>query len=271
MTPVSKQTLAHVSDLHFGLAANLEAAAALLVQQLVRHAIDHVIVSGDVTHRGRRDEAKRFWSCFAPLAEAHALSVVPGNHDRLGDDVAATFMDGQRVHVTRVPGLRIVRFDSTGPHNRYAFSGHGLVHDQDLHELDRALGRPDRGELVVVTMHHHPLPLPEESSLERVSAWLRLPYTTELAMGRELLACVRGRCDLLLHGHRHQPSMHELFASDERPLQVANAGSSTELRRVRVFEHRAGRLLGPSHWLHASDHTRTSPNACEEFSPASAT
>lgn len=251
------QTLAHVSDLHFGLAANLEAAATTLVEQLLRSAVDHVIVSGDVTHRGRREELERFWACFSPLGEAAGLHVVPGNHDRLGDDVAASFLDGQRVHATREPGLRIVRLDSTGPHNRRAISGHGLVHDEDLRELDRALADPDPHELVVVTMHHHPLPLPEESSLERLSAWLRLPYTTELAMGRELLACLRGRCDLVLHGHRHQPSTRELFAGDARPLQVVNAGSSTELRRVRVFEHHEGRLLRPARWLHAPERPRT--------------
>jgi Icc protein len=244
------QALAHVSDLHFGLGGH-EHAAAALVQQLLRSAVDHVIVSGDVTHRGRQDEYERFWACFAPLRDTARVIVVPGNHDRLGDDVAVRFMDGERVHMTREPGLRIVRLDSTGPHNRYAFQGHGLVHDDDLRQLDRALADPDPGEVVVVTMHHHPLPLPEESSLERLSAWLRLPYTTELAMGRELLACLRGRCDLVLHGHRHQPSASELFVEDARPLQVVNAGSSSELRRVRVFEHEGGRLLGPPRWLHA--------------------
>jgi Icc protein len=265
------KTLAHLSDLHFGLGGHQEAAAATLVQQLLREGIDHVIVSGDVTHRGRRDELERFWSCFEALEEAATVSVVPGNHDRLGDDVAEAFMDGERVHVTREPGLRVVRLDSTGPHNRYAFQGHGLVHDEDLRELDRALADPDPTEVVVVTMHHHPLPLPEESSLERLSAWLRLPYTTELAVGRELLACLRGRCDLVLHGHRHLPSTHELFDEDVRPLQVINAGSSTELGRVRVFEHHGGRLRGPARWLHAPDRTRTSPSPYEEFAPASAT
>lgn len=144
------------------------------------------------------------------------------------------------------------------------------MHDEDLRELDHALSDPEPGELVVVTMHHHPLPLPEESSLERLSAWLRLPYTTELAMGRELLACLRGRCDLVLHGHRHLPSTRELFTAEARPLQVVNAGSSTELGCARVFEHHAGRLLGPPRWLQAPEHTRPSPSPREEFSPASA-
>jgi 3',5'-cyclic AMP phosphodiesterase CpdA len=148
------------------------------------------------------------------------------------------------------------------------FQSHGLVHDEDLRELDDALCDPDPRELVVVTMHHHPLPLPEESSLERLSAWLRLPFTTELAMGRELLACLRGRCDLLLHGHRHVPGERELFGDDPRPLQVVDAGSSTEMRRVRVFEHHDGRPLGPSRWLHAPE--RQSAKRISPCSPPSA-
>ncbi len=247
------KTLAHLSDLHFGLAGPHEATGAALARELLHRGVDHVIVSGDVTHRGRQGELERFWSCFRPLREAATMIVVPGNHDRLGDDVATSLMGDRRVHVTRAPGLRVIGLDSTGPHNRYAFQSHGLLHDEDLSELDRALADPDPGELVVVTMHHHPLPLPEESSLERLSAWLRLPFTTELARGRELLACLRGRCDLLLHGHRHLPSASELFGEDARPLQVVNAGSSTELRRVRVFEHHGGRLLGAARWLHAPE------------------
>jgi Icc protein len=256
---VSK-TLAHVSDLHFGLRHH-EATAAALVQRLCREQVDHVIVSGDVTHRGRRDELERFWSCFAPLREAGVLSVVPGNHDRLGDDVGEIFMGGERVHVTRRDGLRIVRLDSTAPHNRHAMRGHGLVHHEDLRALDRALAEPEPREVVVVTMHHHPLPLPEESHLEKLSAWLRLPYTSELSMGRELLACLRGRCDLLLHGHRHRPSASHHFGVEGRPLRVINAGSSTELGRVRVLRHHEGRVLGPPRWLHATGHANVTEAA----------
>jgi 3',5'-cyclic-AMP phosphodiesterase len=262
---VSK-TLAHVSDLHFGLASRFEAAAAALVQMLIDHAVDHVVVSGDLTHRGRWQELERFWACLSPLREATELSVVPGNHDRLGDDVAGSIMNDHRVLASRHDGLRVVRLDSTGPHNaRHAFQSHGLVHDEDLRELDLALRDPHPGELVVVTMHHHPLPLPEESSLERLSAWLRLPFTTELAMGRELLACLRGRCDLLLHGHRHVPGERELFGDDDRPLQVVNAGSSAEMRRVRVFEHHDGRLLGPARWLCAPERPSAKVNGRAEL------
>ena len=68
------QTLAHVSDLHFGLGRH-EHAAAAVVQQLLRASVDHVIVSGDVTHRGRAEELERFSACFAPLRAVARVSV----------------------------------------------------------------------------------------------------------------------------------------------------------------------------------------------------
>lgn len=59
-------------------------------------------------------------------------------------------------------------------------------------------------------------------------------------MGRELLARVEGRCELVLHGHRHRPGHFRL----EGPvsLDVLNAGSTTELGAFRVFTHRRERL-----------------------------
>ncbi len=85
--------------------------------------------------------------------------------------------------------------------------------------------------------------------MERLSSWLGFVYTTELPRGRDLLARVRSRCDLVLHGHRHVPRGARLFGPP-RPMHVFNAGSSTELARVRIFAHNgAGHLLGGPLWL----------------------
>lgn len=241
--------LAHLSDLHFGLAPRLRDRARALMQAVARAGIDHVIVSGDSTHRGRWEELEELCAAAQPVREHAELTVVPGNHDRLGDDVASSIMGNHRVLDSCHEGLFVVRLDSTAPHNcRYPFEGHGLLTDHDLRLLDRALGRAPAGVLTVVTMHHHPFPLPEESSLERLSSWIGLPYSSELATGRELMACLRGRCDLLLHGHRHVPS-ERVIEDGGRPLWVFNAGSSSEMGRARVFEHREGRLVGRPRWI----------------------
>jgi 3',5'-cyclic AMP phosphodiesterase CpdA len=209
--------------------------------------MDHVVVTGDVTNRGRRVELDRFWSIFAPLRDR--LTVVPGNHDRLGDDLGARLMRGGRVEVVQRDGLYLVRVDSTGAHNRFLLAGHGEICQGVIDLVDVALdGAPPRA-LVALVLHHHPLPLPEETLPERLATRLGWPWAAELRLGAELLTRARGRCDLVLHGHRHVPREMRLFADEPRPLALYNAGCSTALGRFRVLSHEDGALVAPPQWI----------------------
>jgi Icc protein len=245
------QTLAHLSDLHLGLGRGQEAAARALVEALQEAQVDQVVVTGDLTHRGRDEEMSLFLDVFAPLQRAHRLTVVPGNHDRTSDDAGRLLMAGLRVAVEERPALFLVRVDSTAEHNRSSLTSHGEVTPVMVADVDAALGRAPEAALRVLLLHHHPLALPEETWLERWSERLRLPYCSELPLGRELLRRVRGQCDLVLHGHRHVPREIHLGEPGERPLALYNAGSSTQLRRVRLFTHAEGVLHGPPRWLWA--------------------
>jgi len=245
------QTLAHLSDLHLGLGRAEEAAARALVEALQETQVDQVVVTGDLTHRGRDEEMSLFLDIFAPLSRAHRLSVVPGNHDRTSDDAGHALMAGLRVQPEERPGLFLVRVDSTAEHNRSSLTSHGEVTQAMVDEVDAALRKAPADALRVLLLHHHPLALPEETWLERWSERLRLPYCSELPLGRELLRRVRGQCDLVLHGHRHVPREIHLGAPGERPLALYNAGSSTQLRRMRLFTHADGVLQGPPRWLWA--------------------
>jgi 3',5'-cyclic AMP phosphodiesterase CpdA len=244
------RTLAHVSDLHVGRARG-QAALEDLVAALERDEVDTVVVSGDVTHRGRRDELRAFERLFAGLRAGGRLVVVPGNHDRLGDDVSARLQD-ERVIVDARPGLHLVRFDSTGPHNRNLLCGHGLVTDDDLQALESAFASPAPGSLRVLVLHHHLLPLPEEGLHERVVSWLGLPHAAELRAGWQLADRLRSRCDLVLHGHRHVPASTSLFPGDRWPLVLFNAGSTPELGRYRAVRHQGGRILSAARWYAAT-------------------
>lgn len=243
------RTLAHVSDLHIGKSPDTERRAIAIRDALISARVDHVVVTGDLTHRGRDVELALFRTIFAPLLARDQVTVVPGNHDRLGDDVADTIQHGARVEISRRPGLHLVRFDSTGPHNRAWLAGHGAMTNDDVAHITDAVAHAEPGTLVAVLLHHHVLPLPADHAAERLVSWLGWPYADELEAGRDLLAALRGRCDLVLHGHRHTPQTATLFADDTRRLSVFNAGSSTELGRVRVFCHGAGQVLGPPAWL----------------------
>jgi Icc protein len=242
--------LAHVSDLHFGRSAGNDHRAARISRALADARVDHVVVTGDLTHRGRRRELDQFHDAFAPLREAARLTVIPGNHDRLGDDVGDQIMPGARVQVTVAPHLYLVRVNSTGPHNRSWIAGHGMLEPDDIDAVDAAVALAPAQHLVVLLLHHHLLPLPEEHAVERLSSFIGLRFTSELPRGRELLERIRGRCDLVLHGHRHVPCESRPF-DDLRPVRVFNAGSSTELGRACIFNHVAGKLVTEPVWLDA--------------------
>lgn len=224
--------------------------AEALVQTLIAAAIDHVVVTGDLTESGRHGAYREFQRIFAPLIDAGRVTIVPGNHDRLGDDVGKSFMNGVRVDVVRAPGAYFVRLDSTGPHNRSSIvAAHGRICGDVLDQLSAALAAAPEGDLCAILLHHHPVPLPGENFLERISCSLGLPYARELTLGRELLRRAVGRCDLVLHGHRHVPAAAVLDLDGGRPLRVYNAGSSIERGGMHVFSHRDGLLLGDPTWL----------------------
>jgi 3',5'-cyclic AMP phosphodiesterase CpdA len=97
---MSLHTLAHLSDLHFGQGPAREAMARALCQAMIDSAIDQVVVTGDITHRGRDVEMASFGEVFAPLLRQGRLTVVPGNHDRIGEDAGRSLMRGRRAGCT---------------------------------------------------------------------------------------------------------------------------------------------------------------------------
>jgi 3',5'-cyclic AMP phosphodiesterase CpdA len=241
-----EKTVAHISDLHVGRDAQTDRAARELCQALLEAGVNDVLITGDVTHRGRSAELAAFERAFAPLADR--LVVVPGNHDRLGDDVARALMPGPRVQTLLRPGLFVIRLDSTAPHNRRLIDAHGDLTRQDMAAVEAALASAPPGAVTALMLHHHLVPLPEDHLGERLAALLGWPNASELSLGRELLVRLHGRCDLVLHGHRHAASELVLLPRTGRSLRVLNAGSTPELGRARLITHAEGRVLS-ERWL----------------------
>jgi predicted phosphodiesterase len=246
------RTLAHLSDLHIGRSPASDRAAAALASALLAQRVDHVVVTGDVTHRGRLGELATFHALYAPLFAEGRITVVPGNHDRWNDGVAKEIMKGKRVDVARGDGLYLVRVDSSGPQNRAFWISEGRLTRGTLAEIDAAFDDAPPSAVSVLLLHHHLVPQPEETLAEGLAAFLGWPHVGELPLGRALLERLRGRCDLILHGHRHVPGAFVPWPDDARPLEIYNAGSSTELERVRLFSHAAGLLQREPSWLEAT-------------------
>jgi 3',5'-cyclic AMP phosphodiesterase CpdA len=244
------RTVAHISDLHIGRDEATDAAARRLVRMLVGARVDQVLLTGDVTHRGLATELDRYERVFAPLLETSRLAVVPGNHDRLGDDAARGLMRGGRVAVTSAPGLHVVRIDSTAPHNRSLLDGHGALSSQDVADVQLALAEAPPQALPVVMLHHHVLPLPVEDLAEKLATLVGWPCADELPLGQDLLGRIAGRCRLVLHGHRHVPAEFRVAVAGAAPMRILNAGSSTQLGRARLLAHAGGEIAWEA-WLAA--------------------
>jgi len=241
------RTLAHLSDLHIGLSSGTERVAARICESLISSDVDHVVVTGDVTHRGRASELQRFSEIFQPLLSQGRMSVIPGNHDRLGRESGSTLMTA-RAEAENLEGLYLVKVDSTGPHNRSYLAGHGELSQSLIDDVESLLRNAPPDALCAILIHHHVLPLPVETFVEWFAMRMRWPFACELSLGHQLLRRSIGLCDVLLHGHRHVPR-ETCFSPGARPLHVYNAGSSTELWAYRVFNHSDGRLVGSPTWV----------------------
>jgi len=239
------KTLAHLSDLHLGRSPADLVGVRRAVTALVEADVDQVVVTGDITDGGQFDQLAAFRRLTAPIADR--LTVVPGNHDRIGENAGRLLMRG-RVAAEWRDGLYLVRVDSTAPHNRRLIDAHGQLTGDDLEAIEEALGRAPARVLVAVLLHHHVHRLPGDDLWEHLAAMVGLPWTAELQRGPALLRRLRGRCDLVLHGHRHVPAELVLGPGEARPLRVVNAGCTPGLGRNRIFSHQGGRLTGEA-WL----------------------
>ncbi len=245
----TRRTIAHLSDLHIGRSRREVQSSEALCAALISSKTDHVIITGDVTDHGRKTEYVEFERIFQPLINAGKLSLVPGNHDRLEENAALQMMD-DRLEMSRHDSLFLIKIDSTAKHNHKLFSGHGSVNQETIDRVRILAEEALPTDLVVVALHHHLTPLPEEYISERISSWLGFPFADELRLGIELLQTLQGRCDIILHGHRHVPA--EKNSDGERGLRIYNAGSSTELSRFRLFAHDRGKLVGDPLWITTS-------------------
>jgi 3',5'-cyclic AMP phosphodiesterase CpdA len=241
------RTLAHLSDLHIGLSSRMDRVAAGICQALLESEVDHVVVTGDVTNGGSAKEIRRFHDIFRPLLATGKISVIPGNHDRVGL-YAWQSLTGRRAEAEFLDGLYLVKVDSTGVHNQSVLFGHGELDGPLIDEVVKLLERAPADALCAVLIHHHLLPLPVETFVEWFSSRMRWPFARELSLGHQLLSRSIGLCDLVLHGHRHVPR-EGCFSAEPRRLGVYNAGSSTELCAYRLFRHAEGRLIGAPAWI----------------------
>jgi 3',5'-cyclic AMP phosphodiesterase CpdA len=189
----------HVSDLHFGTREDplLERSLGALVERI---RPELVLASGDLTHRGRREQherAARFLRSFElPLV------AIPGNHDipyTFPARFTAPWKEFERIWETTEPvyrsdGLFVLGLNSVRPWRHQS----GALRTDQLRKACETLAEAPDDSFKVVALHHHLLGAPWRSRKKPVSH-----------RNRVLATLVDSGAELILAGHIHQAAVSE--------------------------------------------------------------
>jgi 3',5'-cyclic AMP phosphodiesterase CpdA len=175
----------------------VERALARLVERLEPQL---VVASGDLAHRGRRQQLERAAALLSSLGPP--VLAVPGNHDLpyTPARLVRPWTEFERVWETTEPtasspDLHVVGLNSARP---FRHQGGALSASQ----LDRAaerLAAAEEGALRVAVLHHHVIGAPWRAARKR-------PVSHR---NRVLRALVDAGADLILAGHIHQAAVSE--------------------------------------------------------------
>ena len=191
--------LLHISDLHAGSVE--ETAVERRLEPLVeRVQPELIVVTGDLTHRGRRREHERAADLLRDLARP--LLVIPGNHDipytfpaRFTRPWAEFERQWETVEpVYRSDELVVVGLNSVRPWRHQS----GRIRNAQIVRAGELLADAPDGVLRVVAFHHHLIGAPWRSRKRPVSH-----RSTVLA------GLVDGGAELILAGHIHQAAVSE--------------------------------------------------------------
>jgi len=262
----------HVSDLHVGRHESPEAQLSLarLVEELEPEL---VVASGDLTHRGRRDQHERAAAFLRSLGPP--LLAVPGNHDvpyTLPARFTSPWAEFERLWETAEPVyaselLHVVGINSVRPWRQQS----GGLGGGRLARAAARLREAAPGALRVAVLHHHLLGAPWRAARKRPVAHRERVLAELAAAGAELI----------VGGHIHQAAAagrrEFLVAGDDGagPVVVATApgfgrprpGRSGEAQGLQVYEAVPGTLRVVTHVWRAGSFE---PVATREYPRAAA-
>lgn len=198
--------IAHISDLHCGSRYHIPSLAKRVVDELNELKPDIVVVTGDLTDMGFRQEFVQAQRVLSAI-ECEQVAVLLGNHDarNVGDE-HFTDMFGSRSFELGHAGVRILALDSSEPD-----LDSGRIGRERYRWIEDRFGTHGReGEFQVVAMHHHLVPVPgtgrERNIVHDAGDLLKVLATNGV--------------DLVLCGHKHVPNVWRL-----EDMLIVNAGT----------------------------------------------
>ncbi len=227
-----------------------------LLDALEELAVDHLLVTGDLTLSGEPTEFEKARKLLAPWAEAGKLTVLPGNHDVWSYEAAEKYRFlrtigpdglGMRNAVQSFPRAVplgeeavLIALDSAR-WGEDPWQTPGKLGSQQLkaaRELVREHARHEKA--VLLALHHHLVIPPERVPSDAKVARMPLADADQIVrLVAELpIAAV-------LHGHRHVAFRVDLpGASGATPVLCAGSASRVAdepIRRARAFVYEVDR------------------------------
>jgi 3',5'-cyclic AMP phosphodiesterase CpdA len=189
----------HVSDLHIGAREDVEVEAAL-AEFAARIGPDLVLATGDLTHRGRRQQHERAATILRTLGRP--VVAVPGNHDipySFPARLTRPWAEFERCWGTADPVHRgdrvcVVGLNSVRP---WRHQSGGLRAPQLARAAD-AFAAAAEGALRVALLHHQLIGAPWRTRKRPVAR-----------RNHVLAALVDAGAELILSGHIHQAAVSE--------------------------------------------------------------
>jgi 3',5'-cyclic-AMP phosphodiesterase len=262
--------IAHLSDLHVadrrryprnGFAAkdcdrHSARLAKGLLSALKDAAVDHLVVTGDLTLSSEASEFERAAELLRPWAEKGKLTVVPGNHDvwtgesaRSGRFLRSSGPDGRGMRraaspyplaVSLSPDVVLIALDSAR-HGDKPYETPGRLGGTQLaaaREMVREHAK--EGRAVLLALHHH-LVLPPE----RIPSDARVARMPLADADKVVRLVAEMRVAAVLHGHRHCAFRVDLPGASG-PTPVLCAGSASRVadepvRRARAYLYEVDR------------------------------
>lgn len=226
--------LLHLSDLHVGAHEEREVEPGL--QAIIAAAAPElIVVTGDLTHRGRREQHERAAAFLRGLGRP--VVAVPGNHDipyNFPARFTRTFAEFERHWETTRPvyrsdGLLVVGLNSVRAWRHQS----GGVRDEQLAWATETLADAPRDALRVVAMHHHLTGAPWRTRKRPVAR-----------RSHVLATLVESGAELILAGHTHQGAISERHEFEVTTGEDAVAVVSTAPGLGQPRPHRRGEARG---------------------------
>ncbi|MDQ4128351.1 MAG: metallophosphoesterase [Actinomycetota bacterium] len=202
-------TMCQISDIHCGNARFIPELLDRTIIEINRANPTAVVVSGDLTDAGYREEFEQAAEYIARI-ECENLMVIPGNHDaRNVGYVHFERLFGERQSLMELDDVILVAVDSSEPD-----LNDGQVGREHYGFIAKAFSDA-RDKLKVFVVHHHLISLPGTGRERNII----------FDAGDVLERLVEAQVDLVLSGHKHVPYSWRL-----EDMLIVNAGTASTLR-----------------------------------------